>query len=242
MKGMIPLYETLKIERYDWGIALILNRPEKLNALSPTLVSELHEALDKLRDEQPNLLLIKGAGTSFCSGHDISTLTNNQDDGEAEKGVLQLQEITERIVHFPAPVIAAVTGYALGAGCEIALNCDLIYASEEAIFGFPELKVGLSITQGSSYFLPRLVGLPKAKELLFFSENIMAKEALDAGLLNDVFSRESFDTEIEKKLATLGKVSAPALRAIKNLFNEGAQSSLADSLQLEVLELKKLIN
>lgn len=239
---MIPLYETLKIEHHDWGIALILNRPEKLNALSPTLVNELHEALHKLRDEQPNLLLIRGAGTSFCSGHDVSTLTNRQDEKEAEKGVLQLQEITERIVHFPAPVIAAVTGYALGAGCEIALNCDLIYASDEAVLGFPELKVGLSITQGSSYFLPRLVGLPKAKELLFFSENIMAKEALDAGLLNDVFPKESFDTEIEKKLATLGKVSAPALRAIKKLFNEGAQSSLADSLQLEVQELKKLIN
>lgn len=232
------LYETILVEKQVWGNVLILNRPEKLNALSPTLVEELHDVLQQLVEEKPNLLLIKGAGSSFCSGHDLSTPLPEKKDA----GIIKLQKITECIVNFPAPVIAEVSGYALGAGCELALNCDLIYASEKAVFGFPELKVGLSITQGSSFFLPRAVGLPKAKELLFFSQNISSQEALKLRLINDIYPEDKLASIVHEKLVTLSKNSPSTLKAIKDLFNKGVQSSFEESLEFEVEELVKLLN
>lgn len=233
--------QTILIEKHPWGSSLILNRPEKLNALSPELVQELYDSLQRLQEELPPLLVIKGAGTSFCSGHDLSFPTPSPDDLEQLEGVEKLQKITECIVNFPSPVIAQVSGYALGAGCEIALNCDLIYASDNAVFGFPELKVGLSITQGSSYFLPRAVGLPKAKELLFFSQTISAEKALELRLINEVFPENELVSQVEEKLLFLSKNSAAALKAIKKLFNAGNESTINESLKLEVEELVKLL-
>src|SRR5690625_3397346 len=199
------MQDTIIIDESTTFYEITLNRPEKLNALSKQMVFNLHEALSQLKDKPPKALLLKGAGTSFCSGQDLNATVDFSDLQKAEEFLWTMQEITTMIIEFPAPVISAIQGYALGAGFEIALNSDLIYAADDAVLGFPELKVGLSITQGSSYFLPKKVGLLKAKELLFFSENITAQEAKELGLINSIFKQEELFEKVEEKINILNE-------------------------------------
>lgn len=228
------MYETIQVVETASHNEIILNRPEKRNALSPQMVKELHAALTALTAKAPKLLLLRGAGTSFSSGHDLETSISLADPTQLKKQLVQLQDITQMIVAFPAPVIAAVHGYALGAGCEIALNCDLIFAADDAVFGFPEMEVGLSITQGSSYFLPRMVGASKAKELIFFSERITAQKALELSIINAIYSRGTLFEKVQEKIVTLNKTRIEALAHVKKLFHYGQENSLEKSMNKEI--------
>lgn len=238
----MTVYETIKINETSSYYELLLNRPEKLNALSPQMIHELHVALKKLTEISPKIVLLRGEGRSFSTGHDLSTPVNFTSIEEAEAELNKLQEITKMIVTYPAPVIAAIHGYALGAGCEIALNCDLLYASENTKIGFPELNVGLSITQGTSYFLPRLVGLFKAKELVFYSKQIDANEAFELGLINEIYKEDEFVLKVYEKVEELSEKSIDSLIEMKKLFNHGIDSSLDQSLKKEIYTLIKLLN
>lgn len=228
------MYETIQIIETVSHHEIILNRPDKRNALSPQLVDELHDALTILTAKEPKLLLLKGAGTSFSSGHDLDTDLSQVDAKQLYKQLVQLQEITQMIVDYPAPVIAAVCGYALGAGCEIALNCDLIFAADDAVFGFPEMEVGLSITQGSSYFLPRIVGIAKAKELIFFSQRITAQQALELRLINAIYNKDTFFEKVHENIQELSKSRLEALAHVKKLFHYGQAHSLEKSIDKEM--------
>lgn len=208
--------------------------------MNEVMVDELSETLENLSKDPYGILLISGEGTSFSSGQDVSESTP-VDAAGLEKYINQMQKITSLITSYPLPVVAKVQGYALGAGCEIALNADLIYAAEDAVFGFPELKVGLSITQGSSFFLPRLVGLQKAKEWIYFSQNITAKEMHELQVVNELIEKEELEKEVYKRLNTLYKVNKNALSAIKKLFSHGVENTLDEALNLEKTMLQELI-
>lgn len=236
------MYKTIIVKEKDSHYEIILNRPEKLNALSPEMIDDLHAALKQLQDSTPKILLIRGEGGSFCSGHDLSTPVNFASVAEAEAELSKLQDITRLIVTYQAPVIAALHGYALGAGCEIALNCDLLYAAENAIIGFPELNVGLSITQGTSFLLPRSVGLYKAKEWIFYSRQIEAKEAYALGLINEIYKEDEFLDKVYENIEELKKKPIQSLGEIKKLFNKGMAHTLNDSLKEEIHSLIKLLN
>lgn len=238
----MKLYETIELNETEKYYEILLNRPHKLNALSPQMSNDLHAALTKLCNSPAKILLIRGAGDSFCSGHDLSTAVDFATVEEAKTELRKLQEITKMIIDYPAPVIAALHGYALGAGFEIALNCDLLYAAENTTLGFPELKVGLSITQGSSFLLPRLVGLFKAKELIFYSKQIKAEEAYELGLINAIYEDEQFLDQVYENIEKLQGMSLAFLAEIKKLLNKGMENSLDGSLQEEVNTLLNLLS
>lgn len=233
---------TIVTEWKNEVVKIYFNRPDKMNALSPEIVSQLHHELKQAMEKKPKVVVISGKGRAFSAGHDLDGPPLDPSSEEAQRFMQQLQEITQMIVEMPAPVIASVNGYALGAGCEIAMNCDLMLAADTAVFGFPEVKVGLSITQGTSYYLPRMVGLAKAKELLFFSENFSAEKALELGLVNKVVPHDQLADETDKWAEELLKKSPTALVAAKELLNQGVDSQLEPSLMKEIKTVKGLLS
>lgn len=167
------------------GIALLtLNRPARLNAVTPELVSALCSALDSALADEVGAAVLTGAGRSFCAGYDLKEQRPALTDAQDRRYLQQMQDVTRKVRQAPFPVVAAVHGYALGAGCEFALCCDLVVAARDAIFGFPEVGVGLGITGGISRMLPLRVGQAKAKELVLLGDRFDAAAAMDMGLVN----------------------------------------------------------
>jgi 2-(1,2-epoxy-1,2-dihydrophenyl)acetyl-CoA isomerase len=170
--------------RWDGDVARIwLNRPERLNAVAPVLVEDLLTALDRVAGSGAGAVVLGGRGRAFCAGHDLKEAGAEGDD---RRRLERLQDVTRRLRALPQPVIAAVHGYAIGAGAEFALGCDLVLAAEDAVFAFPEAGLGLSVTGAASRLLPLLVGPAKAKELLLLGERIDAATAERIGLVNAV--------------------------------------------------------
>ncbi|MTD56964.1 enoyl-CoA hydratase/isomerase family protein [Amycolatopsis pithecellobii] len=166
------------------GVARIwLNRPERLNAVAPVLVDGLLAALDTVASSDVGAVVLSGRGRAFCAGNDLK---ESAPAGDSRARLERLQDVTRRLRALRQPVIAAVHGYAIGAGAEFALGCDLILAAEDAVFAFPETGLGLSVTGAASRLLPQLVGPLKAKELLLLGERIDAPGALRLGLVNAV--------------------------------------------------------
>jgi enoyl-CoA hydratase/carnithine racemase len=166
----------------EGGIAQIrLNRPERLNAVAPVLVDDFLTALDDVARSDARVVLLTGNGRAFCAGHDLKEPTP---EGDSRARLERLQDVTRRLRALPQPTIAAVHGYAIGAGAEFALGCDLILAAEDAVFAFPEVSLGLSVTGAASRLLPLLVGPVKAKELLLLGERFDGRRAHDLGLVN----------------------------------------------------------
>jgi 2-(1,2-epoxy-1,2-dihydrophenyl)acetyl-CoA isomerase len=180
-----PAAEPAVRYRLDGQIAFItLNRPGQLNAVNTHLVEGLCQSLDRAAADDVAAVVLNGAGRAFCAGHDFKEDLGEESDEVARRRLERMQDITRQVQQLAAPVIAAVHGYALGAGCEFALCCDLIVADPTAVFGFPEVEVGLSVTGGISHLLPLLVGAAKAKELVLLGPRIDAAEALRLGLVN----------------------------------------------------------
>src|ERR1700728_4035169 len=173
-------------ELTDSVARVYLNRPHRLNAVVPELTAGLAAALARAGQDGARVIVLAGRGRGFCSGHDLKEPLPPENVLDTRLRVEQIQDVTRAIRRFPGPVIAAVHGYALGAGCEFALGCDLVVAAEDAQFGFPEVSVGLSVTGGISRLLPLLVGPVRAKELLLVGERFGAAAARDLGLVNRV--------------------------------------------------------
>jgi enoyl-CoA hydratase len=224
------------IYKVDAGIATItFNRPKALNALSSDLLEELSRAIDEVaHNEDVRVLVLTGAGDkAFVAGADITEL--------AKFGALEAKnfaqtghDIFHRLQQLPIPVIAAVNGYALGGGTEIALACDFIYASENAVFGQPEINLGLIPGFGGTQRLPRLIGKNLAKELIFTGKMVPASDAEKMGLVNSVYPQEALMDEVLKTanaIAAKGKVS---LRAAKQAINNGMDADLATGCKIEV--------
>ncbi|WP_033295780.1 enoyl-CoA hydratase/isomerase family protein [Amycolatopsis jejuensis] len=166
----------------EGGIAHIrLNRPERLNAVAPVLVDDFLAALEQVAHTDARVVLLAGNGRAFCAGHDLKEPTP---EGDSRVRLERLQDVTRRLRALPQPVIAAVHGYAIGAGAEFALGCDLVLAAEDAVFAFPEVSLGLSVTGAASRLLPLLVGPAKAKELLLLGDRFDGRRAHDLGLVN----------------------------------------------------------
>lgn len=218
------------------GIATItFNRPKALNALNSNLLQEFSQALDEIfGNDDIRILILTGAGEkSFVAGADITELATFDPLGAksfAQKGHATINKLQA----LPIPVIAAVNGFALGGGTEMAIACDFIYASEKASFGQPEINLGLIPGFGGTQRLTRLIGKNRAKEMIFTGKMISAAEAKEMGLVNKVFSQEALMgevTKIAKAMASKGKVS---LRAAKQAINSGMDVDLTTGCMYEI--------
>lgn len=225
------LYEEEK------GIAkIIINRPQVINALNAETRQELKEALKHAEDnDSVKVVVIKGAGESFCAGADISKEYRALSPVQMRNWLQQwgITTITNVIATMGKPVIAAVDGYCLGASFEIAMACDITIASERAMFGQTEIKVGLIPGGGSTQRLPRLVGVKKAKELIFTGDIISAEEAEKLTLVNSIVPVEKLDEEVNNFAIKLMRRSPIMLRLAKTAINRTEETSLSTGLSFE---------
>ena len=227
-------YENIIFEVADGIATITFNRPKALNALNGELLDEMADALDKIEeDEDIRVLVLTGAGDkSFVAGADITELaTFNPLQAKlfARKGLQTIGRLQNLFI----PVIAAVNGFALGGGSEMALASDFIYASENATFGLPEIKLGIIPGFGGTQRLPRLIGANKAKEMIYTGKLIQAAEAEKIGIVNRVLPPDALMEETMKtarEIAAKGKVS---LRAAKQAVNSGLNVDLATGCQIE---------
>jgi enoyl-CoA hydratase len=217
------------------GIATItFNRPEVLNALNGESLEEFSLALGEIvEDEDVRVLVLTGAGEkSFVAGADIKefpTFNALKAKMYSEMG----HDAIDKLQELPIPVIAAVNGYALGGGCEVAIACDFIYASENAMLGLPEINLGIIPGFGGTQRLPRLVGTNMAKEMIFTGKMVPAQEANKMGLVNKVCTQEQLMNEVNKTakaIASKGKVS---MRAAKQAINNGMNVDLNTGCRIE---------
>src|SRR5438477_3695833 len=227
-------YDTLLFEIRDAIARITINRPDKLNALNDQVVDELADAAERVATE-PAIrgAILTGSGTkAFVAGADIADLSKQGPfDGKAraQRG----QAMLRRFETCGKPVIAAVNGYALGGGCELAMACHLRIASEAAKFGQPEVKLGIGPGYGGTVRLPRLVGRGRALELLLTGQMIDAQEAFRIGLVNRVVPAERLLEECEQLLRTIFENGPLAVRACLEAVDAGLGMSLDDALLLE---------
>ena len=210
-----------------------LNRPQRLNAVVPELVTGLIAAFEQAAVDGARVAVLAGRGRAFCSGHDLKEQLPPETVLATRLRVDQIQEVTRAIRRFTGPVIAAVHGYALGAGCEFALGCDLVVAAEGAQFGFPEVSVGLSVTGGISRLLPLLVGPVRAKELLLLGDRFGAARALELGLVNRVAAAGQHESVAAELAARLRDQPALSLALAKQALDRGAESALEEAMATE---------
>lgn len=228
-------YETLTVERAGAVTTITLNRPAARNALDLAMRHELRAALDEVEaDAGARVVVLTGAGGNFCAGGDVKLMRERrQTAAEGRARVEMLNHLVLRLVDFPRPTIAMVDGFAVGAGCNLALCCDLIMASDRARFGEVFAKIGLVPDGGGSWLLPRLVGMARAKELIFTAEVIDAAEALRIGLVNRVVPAAELGA-VTRALAERIAAGPPAvLRMAKQMVNRAAASDLAAALERE---------
>ncbi len=213
---------------------ITLNRPKRLNAITKELLSDFIEQLVKAKnDEEVVAVILTGRGKSFCAGEDLKETAAGKNFDVWVKETQGLQDIQRVIMDLGKPLIAAVNGYALGGGCEFAMSCDIRIASENASFGFPETGVGLTITTAGTKLLPQIVGLGKAKELVFTGEFIDAAEAYRIGLANKVVPVKDLMTEALAMARKIGKKSPLALQLSRTALDQGLHSSFEQILEME---------
>jgi enoyl-CoA hydratase len=210
-----------------------INRPDVLNAVNIETILELETAMHEFAEQDDILVvIITGEGKSFVSGSDISRLI--QMDSLAARNYSQTgQRVLSFIENMEKPVIAAVNGYALGSGCEIAMACDMRIASDKAKFGQPEVKLGLIPGHAGTQRLARLVGIGRAKELIFTGDIIDAPEALRIGLVNKVVAAEALLEETKTIARKISEVGPTAVRLAKTVINRGIDANLATANSYE---------
>jgi len=235
--------ETLLVDRDDNGVVTItMNRPEKKNAMSTTMVRELTHVLDEVADSrQDRVLVLTGAGDAFTSGADLTPGKGAKSDealsgggvGTALHGMRRLGRLIVRLHDLPKPTIAAVNGVAVGAGCNLALGCDLVIASDAARFSEIFARRGLSLDGGGSWLLPRLIGLHKAKELAYLAEIISAEEAERYGIVNRVVPAGELDKVVGELAARIAAQPPIQISITKKLLNQSFSVSMAEAVEFE---------
>lgn len=236
---MTNRFITKKEGHVGW---LIFDRPEKLNAMTSQGWRDFGALLDDFSaDREIRCLVLAGEGRAFLAGHDVGSMLEHTEqfkDGSYTPGDLHenqkfLQETTRKMRKARFPIVAAVQGYAVGAGCEVTLACDLVVAAEGTKLGFPEVNVGVTITNGGTFFLPRKVGLAKARELAYMGEFIDAEEAHRIGLINRVVPADQLRAEAEKMAQRIASRAPLPVQLHKTMLDRGQEASLETMLNFE---------
>ena len=223
----------------DGNVGIItLNRPERLNAINGPLLRDFIEQLKTAREDKEAIsVILTGAGRAFCAGEDLKESSAGKSFETWIEETDGLQEIQRMIMSLGKPLIAAIQGYALGGGCEFAMSCDIRIATEDAKFGFPETEVGLTVTTAGTKLLTQIVGLGKAKELVFTGEFVDAHEALRIGLANKVVPAERLIDEALGMANKIGEKSPLALKLSRIAIEQGLHSSFEQILEIEANHL-----
>ncbi|MBR3769100.1 MAG: enoyl-CoA hydratase/isomerase family protein, partial [Lachnospiraceae bacterium] len=214
------------------GIVTI-SREKALNALNSTVLEELDATFDAINLDEVRCVILTGAGQkSFVAGADIgemSSLTKAEGEAFGKKG----NDVFLKIENFPVPVICAINGFALGGGCEIAMSCDIRICSDNAVFGQPEVGLGITPGFGGTQRLARLVGPGMAKQMIYTARNIKADEAYRIGLVNAIYTQEELLPAAEKMAAGIAKNAPIAVRNCKKAINEGLDLPMDKAVELE---------
>lgn len=226
--------ENILFDKNNNTAEITINRPKSLNALNKKTLNELKNLLYKIKEDKDiKVLIITGAGQkAFVAGADIKEMQNLK-PFEAKVYAQLGQEVFFLIESLPQPVIAAVNGYALGGGCELALACDIRYASENAMFGQPEVKLGITPGFAGTQRLPKLIGDALAKEMIFTGEMINAKEAYRIGLVNKIFGADELLEQSKNTAETIIKRSFTAVSLAKELIKNSKKVDVESGSELE---------
>ncbi len=228
------MFEFLKYEN-DGGVATItLNRPEVYNAFNDGLTYELQDALKQAnRDETVRVVVITGEGKAFCSGQDLKASSAQEKRSFIDSLHKRYNPIIRAMRNMPKPIIARLNGVAAGAGCSLALACDIIVAAEESMLVEVFVNIGLVLDSGSSYFLPRLVGSAKAFELSTMGSRIKGQEAFKIGLVNKVVPLAELDEAVKTYTDFYAIAPTKAIGMMKKMLNRAGNSTLDDMLDYE---------
>lgn len=226
-------FKNLLVKIEDNVAVVTINREKALNALNAEVISELHDFFSGYWIKRDfRCVVITGAGKAFVAGADIGELSALDVPGAAHLADVG-QYLMHTIENFPVPVIAAVNGFALGGGCELAMACDIRLASDKAKLGQPEVNLGIIPGYGSTQRLPRLVGKGKAKELILTGDLIGAEEAHRIGLVDEVYPAEELMAKAVEMARKIASKSEPSIRLAKELINRGVNVDLSDAIAME---------
>jgi enoyl-CoA hydratase/carnithine racemase len=231
-------YTTLLVAKKEKIGTITFNRPDKLNAFSEEAFREFIEALNEMdRDNEVGVVIITGAGRAFSAGLDLDEA--RQGPSESSLQVVPIQGSISWIPHImrnmKKPIIASINGHAVGAGFTIALACDIRIASEEAQLGAPFVNVGLVPELGSTYSLPRLIGIARACELVFTGKMIKAQEAKEIGLVNEVVTKDELEAATDRMATQILQAAPIPLQLAKKALYQGLDSDQVAQIQLEQL-------
>lgn len=226
-----PKYETIEVETHAHVGLIRLNRPQALNALSALLIQELNAALDRFeQDAEIGCLVLTGSARAFAAGADITEMQVKTSVGAYLENFLG---DWEHLAKVRKPVIAAVAGFALGGGCELAMMCDIIVAADTAKFGQPEIKLGIMPGAGGTQRLTRAIGKAKAMELCLTGRLMDAAEAERCGLVAKRVAADQLEAETLAMAATIASMSRPALLAVKESVNRAYEAMLSEGMAAE---------
>lgn len=227
--------ESVLVEREELMARVILNRPAQLNVLNAEIFKHIYEVFEDLeKDKKCKVIILTGSGEkAFAAGTDVREMVH-LNFKEARNYALLAKRAVDKVALCTKPVIAAVNGYALGGGLELALACDLRIASDNAKFGQVEINVGVIPGSGGTQRLPRLVGMGRAKEMIFTAQVIDAYEAYRIGLVNKVVPAENLQEEANKLARKIAEKSGVALALAKRALNAGVEMSLSAALDYEI--------
>lgn len=233
--------DTVLYEIKEKTALITLNRPKQLNSFTGELVGAFIDKLNKARqDKNVRCIVITGAGRAFCAGGDLEFLDTLANTNERRLFIAEVGKIVKTIYNMPKPVIAMVNGVAAGAGFNLAISCDLIFASDAAKFVQSFAKVGLAPDCGGFYHLPKIVGFPKAKELMFTADTISAQEALQLKIINHVVANDDLYDQVMGFASAMAKSAPLALEMAKKAINNYS-ASLDDTLEFESIATSILL-
>lgn len=225
--------DTVRAEFEDGVATVTVDRPERLNALNVETLHALHDAVDEAEQRDARVLVLTGAGDdAFVAGADISHMAE-MDSQEAHEYAELGHDLADAIESFPAPVVAAINGYAFGGGMELALACDLRVASETAVMGQTEIDLGIIPGWGATQRLPQLVGDETARRLVYFGDRLDATDAYEEGLVGEVVAHDELDDHVAELAADLASKSQTALSAAKDAINQSHETPLDAGLEYE---------
>ena len=227
-------FQYLKFELATGVATITLNRPEVYNALNDKITFELQDALKAVsKDDAVRVVVLAGAGKAFCSGQDLKAVAGEEKRSFMDSLHKRYNPIIMAMRSLPKPIICRLNGVAAGAGCSLALACDLIIASEEATLIEVFINIGLVPDSGSSYFLPRLVGMAKAFELCSMGSKVKATEALQLGLVNRVVPADQLDATVKEFADHFAKAPTKSIGLIKRMLEKSATATLNEMLEYE---------
>lgn len=227
-------YETILYEVKEGVATLTLNRPDVFNAFNEQLSNDVNDALKKTaKDKSIRVLVITGSGKAFCSGQDLKAISGSKNRSLSESLYKRYNPMIRAIRGLQIPVICKLNGVAAGAGCSLALACDMIVASENASLIEVFVNVGLVLDSGSSYFLPRLIGSARAFELSTLGSKVTATQAFEWGMINRVVKAEDLDEEVKKLTDYYANAPTKAIGLMKKMLNKSFTSDLDTMLEYE---------